>query len=87
MTEVGVIGAGRMGQPIIGHLVRKGFRTQVYDVDAGKRASVEERGAQWAAGCISRYLLTQDLDRPEIRLTGLVTDMADIFSTLMTIVA
>ncbi len=44
-------------------------------------------GAQWAAGCISRYLLTQDLDRPEIRLTGLVTDMADIFSTLMTIVA
>ena len=44
-------------------------------------------GAQWAAGCISRYLLMQDLDHPEIRLTGLVTDMADIFSTLMTIVA
>jgi len=44
-------------------------------------------GAQWAAGCISRYLSTQDLDRPEIRLMGLVTDMADIFSTLMTIVA
>jgi 3-hydroxyisobutyrate dehydrogenase len=49
MMDVGVIGAGRMGQPIIGHLVRKGFRTQVYDIDAGKRASVEERGAQWAA--------------------------------------
>ena len=53
MTDVGVIGAGRMGQPIIGHLVRKGFRTQVYDVDAGKRASVEERGAQWAADLAS----------------------------------
>ena len=49
MIEVGVIGAGRMGQPIIGHLARKGFRTQVYDVDAAKRPIVEGRGAQWAA--------------------------------------
>ena len=49
MTDVGVIGAGRMGQPIIGHLARKGFRTHVYDIDAGKRAAVEARGAQWAA--------------------------------------
>jgi len=49
MTDVGVIGAGRMGQPIIGHLARKGFRTHVYDMDAGKRAAVEACGAQWAA--------------------------------------
>src|SRR5437899_8970624 len=48
-TTVGVIGAGRMGQPIIGHLVRKGFATRVHDIDAGKRAMIEERGAQWAA--------------------------------------
>ena len=28
MTEtIGVIGAGRMGLPLIGHLARKGFRT------------------------------------------------------------
>jgi 3-hydroxyisobutyrate dehydrogenase len=47
MTDVGVIGAGRMGQPIIGHLARKGFRTQVFDIDAAKRATVEARGAQW----------------------------------------
>ena len=47
--NVGVIGAGRMGQPIIGHLVRKGYSTRVYDIDAGKRAGVEQRGAQWAA--------------------------------------
>ena len=53
MSEVGVIGAGRMGQPIIGHLARKGFTTRVYDIDSGKRASVEERGAQWAADLAS----------------------------------
>ena len=45
---VGVIGAGRMGLPIIGHLARKGFETHVYDVSAAKRAPVEERGARWA---------------------------------------
>jgi 3-hydroxyisobutyrate dehydrogenase-like beta-hydroxyacid dehydrogenase len=47
--NVGVIGAGRMGLPIIGHLVRKGFTTRVHDIDAGKRTAVQERGAQWAA--------------------------------------
>jgi len=46
--KVGVIGAGRMGLPIIGHLARKGFETLVHDVDAAKRKAVEERGARWA---------------------------------------
>ena len=46
--KVGVIGAGRMGLPIIGHLARKGFQTRVHDIDAGKRKAVEERGAKWA---------------------------------------
>ena len=45
---VGVIGAGRMGQPIVGHLVRKGFTAIVHDVDAGKRDRVESLGARWA---------------------------------------
>lgn len=45
---VGLIGAGRMGQPIIGHLVRKGFTAIVHDVDAGKRDRVESLGARWA---------------------------------------
>lgn len=45
---VGVIGAGRMGLPIIGHLARKGFETFVHDIDAGKRKAIEERGARWA---------------------------------------
>ena len=46
--NIGVIGAGRMGMPIIGHLARKGFATLVYDIDGGKRPAVELRGAQWA---------------------------------------
>lgn len=46
---VGVIGAGRMGLPIIGHIARKGFAVWVHDIDAGKRAGVEALGARWAA--------------------------------------
>jgi 3-hydroxyisobutyrate dehydrogenase-like beta-hydroxyacid dehydrogenase len=46
---VGVIGAGRMGLPLIGHLARKGFRTFATDIDPGRRSKVEERGAAWAA--------------------------------------
>jgi 3-hydroxyisobutyrate dehydrogenase-like beta-hydroxyacid dehydrogenase len=49
-TRVGVIGAGRMGLPIIGHLARKGFTTLVYDIDSAKRAAVQERRAQWVNG-------------------------------------
>ena len=45
---VGVIGAGRMGLPIIGHLARKGFDVRVSDTDAGKRTEAEQRGARWA---------------------------------------
>lgn len=48
MSEiVGVVGAGRMGLPIIGHLARAGFRTLASDIDAKKRAEVEKRGAIW----------------------------------------
>ena len=46
---VGVIGAGRMGLPIIGHVASKGFTVCVHDIDAARRALVEERGARWAA--------------------------------------
>ena len=44
---VGVIGAGRMGLPIIGHLARKGFRTLATDVNAAKQPEVKSRGAEW----------------------------------------
>lgn len=45
---VGVVGAGRMGTPIIGFLAKKGFRTLAYDVNAERRSHVESMGAQWA---------------------------------------
>ena len=47
---VGVIGAGRMGAPIIGHLVRKGFATQACDLSPDKQALVIGHGALWASG-------------------------------------
>jgi 3-hydroxyisobutyrate dehydrogenase len=46
--KVGVIGAGRMGLPIIRHLAAKGFDVAVHDIDAGKRAQVAQNGAQWS---------------------------------------
>jgi 3-hydroxyisobutyrate dehydrogenase len=48
LQTVGVLGAGRMGQPIIGHLARKGFAVFVHDVDSSKRGPVEALGARWA---------------------------------------
>jgi 3-hydroxyisobutyrate dehydrogenase len=48
-VTVGVIGAGRMGLPIIGHLARKGFRTYATDVNASKRSSVEGVKALWVS--------------------------------------
>jgi 3-hydroxyisobutyrate dehydrogenase-like beta-hydroxyacid dehydrogenase len=48
-TRVGMIGAGRMGQPMIGHLARKGFEVAVYDIDPAKRAAVEKLGGRWEA--------------------------------------
>ena len=49
IRRVGVVGAGRMGQPIIGHLARKGFDVRVHDADPGKQAAVRERGGKWVA--------------------------------------
>ncbi len=46
---VGVVGAGRMGTPIIGHLVRKGFATRACDVNAARANAVKGLGAQWVA--------------------------------------
>jgi len=49
VTKVGLIGAGRMGMPMVGHLAASGFDVRVYDVDTGKRAAVESRKAAWSA--------------------------------------
>ncbi len=67
--NVGVIGAGRMGTPIIGHLVRKGFATQVFDVAAAKAAVVKGLGAKWSvsaealAGASDVILICVGFDR------------------------
>ena len=51
--QVGVIGAGRMGTPIIGHLVRKGFLTHASDANAAREAVVRQAGAAWHADNVS----------------------------------
>src|SRR5690348_17694414 len=48
LKTVGVVGAGRMGTPIIGHLVRGKFPTRVFDRDAARADTVEKLGAKWA---------------------------------------
>jgi len=48
VSTVGVVGAGRMGTPIIGHLARKGFATQACDVDPARAEAVKKLGAGWA---------------------------------------
>lgn len=47
-TVVGLIGAGRMGLPIAGHLVRAGFVALVHDANPARQPAVEATGAQWA---------------------------------------
>jgi 3-hydroxyisobutyrate dehydrogenase-like beta-hydroxyacid dehydrogenase len=48
--RIGVLGAGRMGLPIVGHLVRAGFEVAVCDPDPAKRQPVTSRGASFLAG-------------------------------------
>jgi 3-hydroxyisobutyrate dehydrogenase len=45
MKTVGLIGAGRMGLPIIGHLSRAGFRVLVSERNPERRADIESRNA------------------------------------------
>jgi 3-hydroxyisobutyrate dehydrogenase len=56
VKNVGMIGAGRMGLPMIGHLAKKGFAVSAYDIDPAKRAAVEGKGGRWQPelGSLSR---------------------------------
>jgi 3-hydroxyisobutyrate dehydrogenase len=47
-SVVGLIGAGRMGMPIIGHLARAGFEVWVHDLNTAKREEIEAKGAHWS---------------------------------------
>jgi 3-hydroxyisobutyrate dehydrogenase-like beta-hydroxyacid dehydrogenase len=51
IRKVGFVGAGRMGQPMIGHAAAKGFDVSACDIDPGKRAAVEARKAHWQPNC------------------------------------
>jgi 3-hydroxyisobutyrate dehydrogenase-like beta-hydroxyacid dehydrogenase len=48
LQNIGVIGAGRMGQPIIGHMVRRGLTVTACDINPDKQGAVEKLGASWA---------------------------------------
>jgi len=84
IRTVGVIGAGRMGQPIIGHMVRRGFTVVATDIDAGKREAVVTRGAGWldSASALARagdaILVCVGYDRElrEVMAAGLLRDLA-----------
>ena len=84
IRTVGVIGAGRMGQPIIGHMVRKGFTVVATDIDDGKREAVVTRGAGWldSAAALARagdaILVCVGYDRElrEVMAAGLLGDLA-----------
>ena len=84
IRTVGVIGAGRMGQPIIGHMVRKGFTVVATDIDAGKREAVVTRGAGWLdsaaalaqAGDAILVCVGYDRELREVMAAGLLRDVA-----------
>ena len=59
IRSVGVVGAGRMGQPIIGHIARHGFTVLACDIDAAKRETVAKLGAQWTE---SAQVLAKECD-------------------------
>ena len=48
-ANVGVIGAGRMGTPIIGHLVKQGFSTRACDLNPQRESAVQALGAEWVS--------------------------------------
>lgn len=48
-ASVGVIGAGRMGTPIIGHLIKKGHATVASDLNPAREAAVKALGAHWTS--------------------------------------
>jgi 3-hydroxyisobutyrate dehydrogenase-like beta-hydroxyacid dehydrogenase len=76
VDRVAVLGAGRMGLPIIGHLARNGFQTTVYDPDEGKRTAVERVGARFAAnlaGAVAASSVTLICVGYEEQLVGLMT--------------
>lgn len=53
LQAIGVVGAGRIGAPIVGHLVRNRYATRVFDLDASKAIATRKLGAQWMESAAS----------------------------------
>ena len=49
VRRVGIIGLGKMGNPMARHLRAKGFETRGYDANASSRAAAEARGIETTA--------------------------------------
>ena len=74
IRTVAVVGAGRMGMPIIGHLARAGYKVLVHDADKEKRSGAEQRGATWVPDCVDlapaeAFLICVGYDREVRELT------------------
>jgi 3-hydroxyisobutyrate dehydrogenase len=94
LHDIGVIGAGRIGQPLIGHLIRHGFAVQACDIDPAKRPAVEERGGRWTTldeltRSAQAILICVGYDRElrELMASGLATQPASgtILAVLSTV--
>lgn len=77
MTAITLVGAGRIGLPVVGRLVAAGHRVEVVDLRADLRAEVEAVGAQWSGSSlgqvpVDRLLVTVLPGSPELRELMLV---------------
>lgn len=93
---VGLVGAGRMGMPMIGHLCRKGFAVLVCELDESKHQKILELGARLSSlkemACSVEFVLicvgfdhqVQELVHPQGELLGHLQDNAivAVLSTL-----
>ena len=72
MTSITLVGAGRIGLPVVGRLIAAGHRVEVVDLRADLQADVEAVGAQWSGSSlgqvpVDRLLITVLPGSPELR--------------------
>src|SRR3954449_231164 len=72
MTAITLVGAGRIGLPVVGRLIAAGHRVEVVDLRADLQAEVEAVGAQWSGSSlgevpVDRLLITVLPGSPELR--------------------
>ncbi|MDX6301778.1 MAG: hypothetical protein QOF53_2992 [Nocardioidaceae bacterium] len=72
MTAITLVGAGRIGLPVVGRLIAAGHQVEVVDLRAHLQADVEAIGAQWSGSSlgevpVDRLLVTVLPGSPELR--------------------